>query len=114
MTIALALFAVAAAGGLFLAYLRFSNKPLPLPVALLHGALAASGLVVLASVALGADGTNRARLALGVFVLAALGGLTLFSFQLRKKQLPLPIVALHGLVAVTAFLILLSAVMAAG
>jgi hypothetical protein len=110
MLTALIVFAIAAAGGLLLAFLRVTNKPLPLPVALLHGALAATGLVLLAVAAFGAGGPERARLALGLFVLAALGGFVLFSFHLRKKQLPMGIMVIHALVAVAAFLILLGVV----
>jgi hypothetical protein len=114
MTLALALFAIAAVGGVLLAYLRIANKPLPFPLALLHGALAASGLIVLALSVFGGKGAGNAGLALGLFVLAALGGFGLFSFHLRKLTLPLPVVVIHGLVAVVAFLILLASVVAAG
>jgi len=47
-------------------------------------------------------------------VLAALGGFVLFSFYLRKKQLPMGIMVVHALVAIAAFLVLLGAVIAAG
>ena len=114
MLTALIIFGIAAAGGLLLAFMRVTNKPLPMPLALLHGALAATGLVLLAVAAFGAGGAERARLALGLFVLAALGGFVLFSFHLRKKQLPLGIVVVHALVAIAAFLILLGAVIATG
>jgi hypothetical protein len=114
MITALILFGVAAVGGLVLVYLRVTNKPLPLPLALVHGALAATGLVLLAIAALGAGGPQQAQLALGLFVVAALGGFVLFSFQLRKKQLPMGIVMVHALVAIAAFLILLGAVIKAG
>jgi len=110
MTIALILFGVAAVGGLLLASMRLTNKTLPMPLALLHGALAATGLLVLAVAAFGVNGTGQTRLALGLFVLAALGGFALFSFHLRGRPLPIPIVIVHGLVAVAAFLILLGAV----
>lgn len=113
MTVALVLFAIAAAGGALMAFLRFSNKPIPMPLALLHGTLAAVGLVVLAIHAFDAAGTSQARVALGIFVVAALGGFTLFSFHLRKKQLPIPLVVIHGAVAVVAFLILLLGVIGA-
>lgn len=113
MTLALVLFAIAAAGGAFLAFLRLSNRPLPTALALGHGVLAATGLAALAVHALGPAGTERARLALGIFVVAALGGFTLFSFHLRRKQLPVPLVVVHGAVAVVAFLVLLSSVLAA-
>ncbi len=112
MIVTLILFAVAAAGGVVLAFLRLSNKPLPTPLALAHGALAASGLIALALHAFDAAAHARARLALGLFVVAALGGFALYSFHLRRKQLPVPLVVIHGGVAVIAFLVLLSAVLA--
>lgn len=110
MITALILFAVAAAGGLLLAYLRFTNKPLPMPLALVHGAVAAAGLVALALAVFGPKGSGQTQLALGLFLLAALGGFLLFSFHLRKKQLPGTVVIVHAVVAIVAFLILLSAV----
>jgi len=113
MTTALVLFGVAALGGLVLVFLRVGNKPLPLPLALLHGLLAASGLALLASSVLGAGAAGGARVALGLFVVAALGGFVLFSFHLRKKQLPMSIVMIHALVAIAGFLLLLGAVVAA-
>jgi len=109
MTVPIILFAIAACGGLLLAYLRVKNKLLPIPLALGHGLLAVSGIVALTMAVLGGDAPSQARVALGLFVLAALGGLTLFSFHLRKKPLPLAVVAVHGLVAITAFAVLLFA-----
>jgi len=44
---------------------------------------------------------------LGLFVVAALGGFALFSFHLRRQPLPTPVVFIHGLVAVVAFVLLL-------
>ena len=49
--------------------------------------------------------------ALGVFVLAALGGATIFvGFHLKERPLPIPLVIGHGLVAVTGFVLLLLSV----
>lgn len=105
MTIALVLFGIAALGGLALAALRFANRPLPMPLALLHGLLAASGLAALAlAVVNGAPG--GARTALVVFLLAALGGFFLFALHLKKRALPIPVVLVHGLAAVAAFVVL--------
>ena len=109
MTVAIILFALAACGGLLLAYLRISNKPLPTPLALVHGAAAAAGLVALLLAVLGGAATSEARIALGVFVAAALGGFALFSFHVRKQPLPIPLVVVHGLAAVVAFVLLLMA-----
>ena len=112
MTAAAVLFALAAAGGVVLASLRIRDKPLPMPLALAHGAAAAIGLVLLALAALSGPAPGEARLALGLFVVAALGGFVLFSYHVRQRQLPLPVVVVHGLVAVIAFVILIAGVVA--
>ncbi len=108
MTLAAILFGMAAAGGMAMAFIRLSGKDLPpMWLALLHGLLAASGLVALALAALAPGANSGARIALGGFVVAALGGFTLFSFHLRRRALPIPLVGIHGAVAVTAFVFLL-------
>ena len=104
------LFSVAALFGLAMAIMHFSGKtPPPVGLAVLHGVFAASGLVLLL-VSLWPDFNGRAIWALGFFVLAALGGFTLaLGFHARGKMLPSGLVAGHGLLAVLAFLILLTA-----
>jgi hypothetical protein len=48
--------------------------------------------------------------ALGLFVLAALGGAGIFvGFHLRERPLPIPLVIGHGLIAATAYVLLLVA-----
>lgn len=113
MTLPIILFASAAAGGMLLAFFRLSNRPLPMPLALLHGALAAGGLVALVLVVAG-GGPVQARIALGIFLVAALGGFFLLSFHLRKKELPVPVVIVHGLAALAAFVVLVLGAAAAG
>lgn len=106
LNIALLIFALAAAGGLFLATLHFRGKDRPWPVAILHGLLAATALVILwIGVAVG-KAPGHAKLALILFIVAALGGFLLFAFHLQKKRLPSLVVVVHALVAVAAFLIL--------
>jgi hypothetical protein len=110
MTIALVLFGVAILGGLVLAGIRFSGRPYPpLPLALVHGAAAAAGLVALIVAVAGGEAPAAAKAALLVFVAAAAGGFALFSHHLRKLSLPVWLVVVHALVAAAAFLILLSA-----
>lgn len=106
---AVGLFGVGALGGLVLATLHFKGKNLPLPLALLHGALGAAGLVVLLLAILHGGTAATASYALILFLVAALGGFYLFSFHLRKKRLPGAVVIIHALVAVTAFSLLLVA-----
>jgi hypothetical protein len=110
--IAVILFGLAALGGVYLASLRLRERELPLPIALVHGGVAAAGLVaLLVSVVGGSAPTGAlAPAALGLFVVAALGGFGLFSFHLRKKPLPIPLMIVHALVAVSAYGCLLFAV----
>lgn len=112
LTTALVLFALAAVGGLVLAVRHFQGKPLPVPLAVVHGLAAASGLVLvlLAFVAAGAGGGTLAW-ALGLLVVAALGGFFLVSFHLRGRRAPSPAVVVHALVAVAGFLALLLVVL---
>src|SRR4051812_31100781 len=100
---------IAALGGVALAGIRLSGTPRPPTwMALVHGAVAAVGLVLLIYVAMTTTLPGLALTALGVLVLAALGGAALFlGFHLRGKALPIPLVLGHGLIAATGYLLLL-------
>ena len=113
MTVAAVLFAIAALGGVVMAVMRFRGRGLPpMGLALLHGIIAAAGLVALIFVAMGGNVSTQAAIALAGFFIAALGGFLLFSFHLRRQALPKPLVVIHGLVAVVSFVVLLVAIMA--
>jgi len=105
------LFAVAALVGVYMAVMHFRGRtPPPVAAAVLHGVLAVCAVVALLLGVLDTGwGTVHAK-ALGVFILAALGGLYLVSFHFRGKPLPSAVVVIHGMVAAIAFLILLAAV----
>jgi hypothetical protein len=100
---------MAALGGLTLAAIRLSGTPRPpTAIALLHGVVAASGLGLLAYVVFSGEVAELIRIALGVLVLAALGGATIFlGFHVRGRALPIPLVLLHGLIAATGYVLLL-------
>ena len=105
LAIAVLLFAVAVVGGVTMLALHLRQGKLPLPLALVHGAFAAAGLVVLILAVLLAGASAVASVVL--FVIAALGGFFLFGLYLRGSKLPTPLIFVHGGVAVVAFLILL-------
>ena len=107
LTIAIVLFAVAALGGLVLASQALAGKTPPMAVAVIHGLFAASGLILLIMGVMKAATAGLGAWSLGIFLVAALGGFTLFSFHLRKRALPVPLVVVHALAAVTAFVMLL-------
>jgi len=108
MLTALVLFAIAALGGVTMAVMRFrgAERP-PTGLALLHGAFAAAGIIVLIVAMLSAPNPAQARTALVLFIVAALGGFYLFAQHLQKRALPIPVILVHALIAVIGFLILL-------
>jgi hypothetical protein len=112
MHIAAVLFALAALGGLTIAGIRLSGTPRPPTwLALAHGTIAAAGLITLIYSAATQTLPTIALVALGVFVLAAAGGATIFVvFHRRQKALPIPLVLAHGAIAVAAFVLLLIAI----
>lgn len=113
LNVALVLFAVAALGGVSMAVLQFRGRAAPpMPLAVLHGLFAASGLVVLLLVVLRSGAGGSAAIALGLLLLAALGGFGLLAFHLRRRALPGALVVGHGLLAVAGFLVLLAAAFA--
>lgn len=107
--VAVVVFAVAALGGAYLAYRHLQGQPLPFPIAVVHGAAAATALVLLAIAVFTSDLSGTATVALVIFVVAALGGFYLFSFHMRDDRRPTPLVLGHGLIAVVGFLTLLVA-----
>jgi len=88
-----------------MASMRFRGRTtMPLGLALAHGGLAAAGLATLIwAVAMGLS----SKTPLVLFLIAALGGFFLFSFQLRQKAIPIGVMVVHALVAVIAFVLLL-------
>jgi hypothetical protein len=113
MTTILIIFGVAAAGGAVLAVQRIRGADQPsLPLALVHGCLAAAGIaLLLAAVMRGATG-GYTYAALGLFGAAALGGFVLFAMHMMKKALPIPLVLIHAVAALAGFALLLLAALA--
>lgn len=100
LTIAVVLFLVAALGGIVMAWGIFKGRAPRAWLVLAHGVLAASALVLALLVAYAPGAMHVLTYGVAVLVLAALGGFFLLSFQLRGKRHPLPVVALHALLAV--------------
>ena len=97
-----------ALGGLVLAFIRFSGAPRPPTwLALGHGALGATGLALLIYAVATHSYSNTVYVALGVFLVAAAGGIIMFvGFHLREKPLPKLLVVLHGLIAAIGLVLL--------
>lgn len=104
-----ALFALAALGGLVMAGMRFNGSPRPPAwLAMGHGFLAAAGLTLLIYAALTVGIPVMAQIGLGLFCLAAMGGAALnLLFHSKQLPLPIPLMIVHALLAVMAFVVLL-------
>ena len=113
LMIALGLFAIGALFGVTMAVMHFRGvSPPRVWLAAVHSVFVAAGLIVL-FVAVWPAFSGRAAWALGIFLLAALGGFTMaLGFHMRRKRLPSALVLGHGALAVIAFLILLFAAFA--
>ena len=110
-TYAVILIALGAAVGLYMSVQHFRGRTPPAPgVAILHGLLAGTGVILLLLGVWDLGFGTAHSWALGLFVVAALGGLYLVSHHMRQKPLPNGVIVIHGLVAVVAFLVLLTAV----
>jgi len=102
------LFALAALVGITLATLHFRKKGAPLWLALVHLILAAAGLVTFIGTVVQHRAVWLLGLSLTLFVLAALGGFAMLALRLKKKAPPKPLIVIHALVAVAAFVLLLT------
>jgi hypothetical protein len=98
---------LAAVFGLYMASRVFSDILPPWGAVILHGLLAAAGLLVLLYALY--VGMQAAPLAVGavLLVIAALGGFFMFGYQLRNLTPPKGIVVVHALLAVLGVLSLL-------
>ena len=103
LTSAAILFGIAALGGLVLAFV----KERPMYMAIIHGLVAASALVLLIIGVLQGDAGTLPTAALIIFVIAALGGFVLFALHLRDRKLPKGLIYVHGLLAVIAEVLLI-------
>jgi len=112
LTYAVILFAVAALGGVVLALHVLRNDLAPWGLSILHALLAAAGLVLLLIAVTNGLGSPLATGALVLFAIAAVGGFALASFHLRGKLPNKAVVAAHAAIAVVAFGLLLSALLA--
>jgi hypothetical protein len=105
---AVALFAIAAAGGLVMAGIRLLGRHNPPAwLSMLHGLLAAAALTLVAYAAVMVGVPPPAGWALLLFVLAALGGAAMnLLWQWRQRPLPVGLMIGHATLAVLGFLLL--------
>lgn len=108
LTYLIIVLAIAAVGGVVLAMKVFSGQLAPWPLSIVHALLGATGLIMLIMLVLEGSGDSRLTAALGLLVVAALGGFYLASLHVKGNVAPKNVVLIHAGVAVAGFLTLLS------
>jgi hypothetical protein len=97
---AVALFLIAATFGLAILTTILQDKPTKKIVLYLHGSLAAFAILLIAGYLVMFGGDLLLIISLILFLFAALGGLTLFTLDLKKKPIPKWLAVIHPLVAI--------------
>jgi hypothetical protein len=105
VTVAIGLLSLAAILGLMLLTLVLRGKQTPKAVALAHGLLAVTAVVLLIIYSIG-PGPNPTESTV-LFLVAATGGLILVTRDFMGKSIPKWLAVLHGLTAATGFALLL-------
>ncbi|MDQ3072397.1 MAG: hypothetical protein M3Q97_03915 [Bacteroidota bacterium] len=104
---AIIIFAIAALMGLYLLTYILRNKVTPKAIALIHGPLGLIGLIILIIYAAGNDSDENHIVSIILFTAAAAGGLVLITKDILNMSVPKWLAIMHGLIAVTAFVIIL-------
>src|SRR5438105_1384688 len=107
LTTAVILFLIAAIFGLVVLTAILKDQPTPKGFVFTHGPIAATGLIlVLIALYYGPRDSLLITSAV-LFVLAALGGLTLFTIDMSNKRIPKLLAVAHPILAVIALVILI-------
>lgn len=108
--LALALYAVASAGGGIMAARLLYEEPSPMIMSILHFTFAASASIVLAYYIFTNEVGERFPIALALFGVTALGGIYMGSFKFRDRYPPKWLVWGHSVAATLSIIVLVSAI----
>ena len=98
---AITLISLAVILGLYLIKFVLKKQTPPKGVALIHGTLAAFGIIVLLIYALTTSSHHKHWDSFAIFVTAAIGGIYLFSKDIRHKKIPIWVAVVHGAIGLT-------------
>jgi len=110
----LVVFLAAALLGLSVATRHFRGEPTAMMRVAAHGLTATAGLALLTFGIVTGGVPPYGRLALIIFLLAAIGGLTLLAHTARDKRLPGPLIFAHAGVAIVGIAVVVAALFGAG
>ncbi len=104
---AIILFIIAAVFGLVLLIAILQNRPTHKGAMLLHGSIALFAIVLVIIYMFISGSSPLLITSLTLFILAALGGLTLATLDMSNKKIPKIIAVLHPLVALAGLIVLI-------
>lgn len=107
LIMAIVLFIIAAIFGLTVLTAILKNQPTPKSYVFTHGPIAATALIIVIIYAMMGHMHPLLITSIVLFILAALGGLTLFTIDMRKRPIPKFLAVLHPILAVTALVTLI-------
>ena|SRR3990167_4030543 len=99
---AIILFILAALLGLLIVKAIFKNKSTPKRVVLMHGSFAGIALLLVIIYVITGHTSPLIITSLVLFIVAALGGLTMLTIDLSKKPIPKSFAIFHPLIAIIA------------
>lgn len=105
---AIVLITLAVILGAYLISFVLQGKNPPKGIALAHGTLAALGIIVLLIYALTTSGHHKHWESIIIFVVAATGGIYLFSRDIRHKKIPKWVAVVHGAIGLTGLIWILT------
>jgi hypothetical protein len=85
----------------------FKNKKTPKPVVFLHGSVAFFAILVLVGYIAAGHTDTLLITSLVLFLLAAMGGFYMFSYDMRKKPIPKAVALIHPVIAIAGFICLI-------
>jgi len=107
LIIAIILFCIAAIVGVVMLVAILQDRPTHKSALFIHGTAAISGLLLVSVYMFMAGASPLLIMSLTLFVLAALGGLTLAAFDFTNKKIPKLLAVVHPLVALAGLIALI-------
>jgi hypothetical protein len=107
LIVAICLFILAAIFGLVILTAILKNQPTPKRFVFSHGPIAVVALILVILHYMQGNHDGLLYASLVIFILAALGGLTLFTIDMSKRPIPKSLALLHPLAAATALVLLI-------
>ncbi len=104
LILSIGLFVLAIVFGFYLLFNLLVNKTVSKKIAIVHGVIAALGLLTLAWFCFM---YHQFTISLIIFLLAAAGGATIFFLDLTGKKIPSAMPIFHALIAIAGFILLI-------